>query len=86
MSLPPSWPGLGDSCFQSGYRGRAGVYEVIGVDRSIEKMIFSGALHRDIEDAAMAAGTVLMFKQALKKVGRHLTSLEEVQRVIVDYA
>jgi type IV pilus assembly protein PilB len=75
-----------DSCFQSGYRGRAGVYEVIGVDRNIEKMIFSGALHRDIEDAAMAAGTVLMFKQALKKVGRHLTSLEEVQRVIVDYA
>jgi type IV pilus assembly protein PilB len=75
-----------DSCFQSGYRGRAGVYEVIQVNREIEKMIFSGALHREIEDVAMTAGTVLMFKQALKKVARHLTSLEEVQRVIVDYA
>jgi type IV pilus assembly protein PilB len=75
-----------DSCFHSGYRGRVGIYEVIQVDREIEKLIFSGALHREIEDAAMAAGTVLMFRQALKKVTRHVTSLEEVMRVIVDYA
>jgi type IV pilus assembly protein PilB len=73
-------------CFQSGYRGRVGVYEVIAVDRDIEKLIFSGALHREIEDVAMRAGTVLMFRQALKKVARHLTSLEEVMRVIVNYA
>ncbi len=75
-----------DSCFQSGYRGRAGIYEVIIVDRNIEKMIFAGALHREIEDTATAAGTVLMFRQALKKVARHLTSLEEITRVIVNYA
>jgi type IV pilus assembly protein PilB len=75
-----------ENCFQSGYRGRTGVYEVIQVDRKIEKLIFAGALHREIEDAAMEAGTSLMFKQALKKVARHQTSLEEVMRVIVDYA
>ena len=74
------------NCFQSGYRGRIGVYEVILVDRTIEKLIFAGALHREIEDAAKAAGTTLMFKQALKKVAKHLTSIEEVTRVIVDYA
>lgn len=75
-----------ENCFQSGYRGRMGVYEVIRVDRKIEKLIFAGALHRAIEDAAIEAGTSLMFKQALKKVARHQTSIEEVQRVIVDYA
>jgi len=75
-----------DNCFQSGYRGRAGVYEVIQVDRSIEKLIFSGALHREIEDAAIQAGTTLMFKQALKRVAEQRTSLEEVMRVIVNYA
>jgi type IV pilus assembly protein PilB len=74
------------NCFQSGYRGRTGVYEVIQVNRTIEKLIFSGALHREIEDAAIEAGTSLMFKQALKKVIQHRTSLEEVMRVIVDYA
>jgi type IV pilus assembly protein PilB len=75
-----------ESCLQSGYRGRTGVYEVIIVDRAIEKLIFAGALHREIEDAAKASGTTLMFKQALKKVAQHLTSIEEVIRVIVDYA
>ncbi|MBI5897147.1 MAG: type II/IV secretion system protein, partial [Desulfobacterales bacterium] len=75
-----------DSCFQSGYRGRAGVYEVIQVNRDIERLVFSGALHREIEDSAKQAGTVLMFKQALRKVARQQTSLEEVMRVIVDYA
>jgi len=75
-----------DHCFQSGYRGRAGVYEVIQVNRDIERLIFSGALHREIEDMAKQAGTVLMFKQALKKVAHLQTSLEEVMRVIVDYA
>jgi len=75
-----------ENCFQSGYRGRTGVYEVIQVDRKIEKLIFAGALHREIEDAAIEAGTSLMFKQALKKVVKHQTSIEEVMRVIVDYA
>jgi type IV pilus assembly protein PilB len=75
-----------DHCFQSGYRGRIGVYEIIQVNRAIEKLIFSGALHREIEDSAIEAGTTLMFKQALKKVAQHHTSLEEVLRVIVDYA
>lgn len=75
-----------DNCFQSGYRGRVGVYEVIQVNRTIEELIFSSALHRAIEDAAIEAGTTVMFQQALKKVARHQTSLEEVMRVIVDYA
>jgi type IV pilus assembly protein PilB len=75
-----------ENCFQSGYRGRTGVYEVIQVNLSIERLIFSGALHREIEDAALEAGTKLMFKQALKKVVHHETSLEEVMRVIVNYA
>ena len=75
-----------ESCLQSGYRGREGIYEVIPVDRTIEKLIFSGAPHSEIKDAAIAAGTVMMFKQALKKVARGITALEEVQRVIVENA
>jgi type IV pilus assembly protein PilB len=73
------------SCHNSGYRGRAGVYEVIQVDRTIASLIFSRALNDDIQDAAVQAGTNLMFKQALKKVAQNLTSLEEIYRVIADY-
>jgi type IV pilus assembly protein PilB len=74
-----------DSCYNSGYRGRSGVYEVIQIDRAIAGLIFSGALNEDIQDAAVKAGTHLMFKQALKKVAQHVTSIEEVSRVIADY-
>jgi type II secretory ATPase GspE/PulE/Tfp pilus assembly ATPase PilB-like protein len=74
-----------EGCHNSGYRGRSGVYEVIQVDRAIAGLIFSGALNEDIKDAAVRAGTHLMFKQALKKVAQHATSLEEVSRVIADY-
>jgi type IV pilus assembly protein PilB len=73
------------SCHNSGYRGRAGVYEVIQVNRTIANLIFSKALNDDIKDAAVQAGTNLMFKQALKKVAQNLTSLEEIYRVIADY-
>jgi len=74
-----------EGCYNSGYRGRSGVYEVIQVDRAIAGLIFSGALNEDIKDAAVRAGTHLMFKQALKKVAQQATSFEEITRVIADY-
>ncbi len=70
-----------DNCRQSGYRGRTGIYEVLEVDRAIEELIFNGALHSTIEDAAIKSGTSLLLKQALKKVVNGETSLEEVFRV-----
>lgn len=70
-----------DNCHQSGYRGRTGIYEVLEVDRAIEELIFTGALHSTIEDAAIKSGTSLLLKQALKKVINRDTSLEEVFRV-----
>jgi type II secretory ATPase GspE/PulE/Tfp pilus assembly ATPase PilB-like protein len=79
-------PGGCESCFQSGYRGRIGIFEVLPVDRTIAQLIFSGALHSKIEDAAVQAGTSLMVQQALKKAANHITSLEEISRVVVDYA
>jgi type IV pilus assembly protein PilB len=73
-----------DSCYASGYRGRTGIYEVIRVDREIQSLIFSDALHSTIEEAAVSAGTSLMLKQALKKAASGITSFEEVYRVVAD--
>ena len=70
-----------DNCHHSGYRGRTGIYEVLEVDREMEELIFNGALHSTIEDAAIKCGTSLLLKQALKKVVNRETSLEEVFRV-----
>jgi type IV pilus assembly protein PilB len=73
-----------DSCYQSGYRGRTGIYEVIRVDRQIQSLIFSGALQSAIEESAVKAGTHLMIQQALKKAAAGVTSYEEIYRVVAD--
>lgn len=71
-------------CFNSGYSGRIGIFEVLQVDRKIEELIFSGALQSAIEDAAVRAGTDLMLRQGLKKAVSQVTSLEEVFRVVAN--
>jgi type IV pilus assembly protein PilB len=73
-----------DSCYQSGYRGRTGIYEVIRVNREIQSLIFSGALQSTIEETAVKSGTNLMLTQALKKAAAGVTSFEEVYRVVAD--
>ncbi|MBF0395425.1 MAG: Flp pilus assembly complex ATPase component TadA [Desulfobacterales bacterium] len=70
------------SCSHSGYRGRAGVYEVIQINREIQELIFKAALQSTIEDAAMRDGTALLIKQGLKKIHYQITTLEEIFRVI----
>ena len=71
-----------ESCDNTGYNGRSGIIEVLEVDRAMEELISAGAIHSKIEETASKSGTCLMFKQALKKVARKDTSIEEVQRVI----
>jgi type II secretory ATPase GspE/PulE/Tfp pilus assembly ATPase PilB-like protein len=73
-----------ESCHDTGYIGRSGVYEVLVVDREIEQMIAVGTPTGKIKETAINAGTTLMIKQALKKVKRKITTLEEVHRVIAD--
>jgi len=70
-------------CYHTGYSGRIGIYEVIKVDRTTQELIFKGALPSIIEEAAIKAGTTLMFEQALKKVAQQVTSLDEISRVVV---
>jgi type IV pilus assembly protein PilB len=75
-------PGGCESCSATGYSGRTGIYEIIQIDRAMEELIFSGAMHRDIQETAVKSGTSLLLKQALKKVYEQETSLEEVLRVV----
>ncbi len=71
-----------DSCHNTGYAGRVGIFETLSVDRGIEELISAGASLRAIEERAIKSGTTLMLKQALKNVADHTTTLEELLRVI----
>ncbi len=70
------------SCHGSGYRGRAGLYEVLVPDEQMRHMIASGASVLEITKAARQAGTASLLEDARDKVSRGLTTVEEVLRVL----
>lgn len=68
----------------SGYKGRAGVYEVLEVSDTIKDMILKHAEFTDIERAAKKAGMVTMVEDAFIKAVSGFTSLEEILRVTTE--
>ena len=71
-----------DACFQSGYAGRIGVFEVLRVDRDIRGMILDEVPEREIREFALAQGLRPLQQDALDKVAAGLTSIDEYKRVL----
>lgn len=70
-----------DECSHTGYKGRIGIYEVLGVSIPIQKMITANATSEQIQEQAIADGMATMQTDGLVKVLRGNTTLEEVLRV-----
>ncbi len=70
-----------DECSHSGYKGRMGIYEVLGVSNLMQKMIMSGATSSQIQDQAITDGMTTMQTDGLVKTLRGDTTLEEILRV-----
>jgi type IV pilus assembly protein PilB len=69
------------ACGQTGYRGRAGIFEVIEVNDAIRERVVARASSEDVARVARAAGMASLRDDALRKAARGMTSLEEVLRV-----
>ena len=67
-----------DQCRQTGYRGRTGIYELLEVTPEIQAAVLEKVSASTYERLAVAAGMVTILKDGLEKVGRGITSLEEV--------
>ncbi|CAN5703772.1 type IV-A pilus assembly ATPase PilB [soil metagenome] len=67
-----------DKCNGSGYRGRAGLYEVMGMSAELRKMIMAGASADDLRDQGLKEGMLTLRMDGMKKVQRGVTTLEEV--------
>jgi type IV pilus assembly protein PilB len=75
-------PGKGcEICNATGYKGRIGIYEVLGVNESIAKLILSNSTSHELERQAIADGMITMKNDGLIKVLQGLTSIEEILRV-----
>lgn len=70
-----------DSCNRTGYRGRVGIYEVLGTSESIQKLIVAGATSDEIQRQSMSEGMVTMQMDGFIKALRGQTSVEEILRV-----
>lgn len=73
-----------DECNHTGYKGRIGIYEVLGNSLGIQKLIISNATSNQIQTQAIAEGMVTMQTDGLIKALRGQSSLEEVLRVTKD--
>jgi type II secretory ATPase GspE/PulE/Tfp pilus assembly ATPase PilB-like protein len=71
-----------DKCNQTGYVGRIGIYELLRVDDSIRSIVRTSGNVDQIRDTARSNGMRLIQEDALDKVLKGTTTLEEVMRVV----
>ncbi len=71
-----------DACGNTGYKGRVAIYEVIGMDATIQSIITekNGAASA-VEQAALNGGMIVMRQDGLLKALLGITTLEEVMRL-----
>ena len=68
-------------CNNTGYLGRVGIFEVLGVSEKIGRMILNHETGQAIENEAILEGMVTMKQDGFLKVLDGLTTVEEVLRV-----
>ena len=69
-----------DECGHNGFKGRVGIYEVLGISIPIQKMITANATSNEIQQQAINEGMVTMQTDGFVKSLRGVTTLEEVLR------
>ena len=67
-----------DACKGKGYKGRAGLYEVMPMTEKMKAVIMKGGTEVDIANIAYEEGLVDLRRSGLLKVMQGVTSLEEV--------
>jgi type II secretory ATPase GspE/PulE/Tfp pilus assembly ATPase PilB-like protein len=71
-----------DACQGLGFKGRIGIYEILTMNKEIEKLILSGtASEYDMRDNAKKNGMITMVQDGLLKALDGITTVDEVFRV-----
>ncbi|GAB1408472.1 type IV-A pilus assembly ATPase PilB [Thermomonas brevis] len=67
-----------------GYKGRAGIYQVMPMTDEIQQIVLAGGNVQQITEASLASGVRDLRRSALDKVAAGITSLVEINRVTKD--
>lgn len=69
------------NCNKTGYRGRMGIYELMGMTSQIREMTFKGDSTQALRKVARKQGMRTLFEDGMVKALKGLTTLEEVMRI-----
>jgi len=72
-----------EKCNNTGYKGRVGLIEVMGIDDEIRELILSGGTAIDIKKKAAEIGMISLRRSGLIKIKDGITTIEEVVRETV---
>jgi general secretion pathway protein E len=70
-----------DKCFQTGYRGRTGIYEMMMISQDIQNLIYSRESAGTIKRHALNTGLQTLRMDGARKVLAGITTIAEVLRV-----
>ncbi len=70
-----------NECGGSGYLGRVGIFEVLNISQTINKMILKQSSAKEIETQAKTEGLIIMKQDGYLKALEGITTIEEVLRV-----
>jgi len=70
-----------ERCFQTGYRGRTGIYEMMIIDSEIQNLIYKQESAGTIKRFALNAGLQTLRMDGARKVLAGITTISEVLRV-----
>jgi type IV pilus assembly protein PilB len=71
------------TCNKGGYKGRAGLYEVMEITDELKELILVGASALELKKKAVETGMITLRRSGLIKVAAGVTTLEEVLRETV---
>ena len=77
-------PVTGNADCESGYKGRAGIYQVMNISDAMKRLIIEGANAVQLADQAAEEGIWDIRRGGLEKAAMGITSLAEVNRVTVE--
>ena len=68
-------------CFNTGYRGRIGVFEMLNVNKEMRHMINEGRSRKDMEEYLEKTDFVSLRENAVRLVREGITTVDEILRV-----
>ena len=67
-----------EQCNSTGYKGRAGLYEVMSLSAELRRMILKGASTAELQEQAVKEGMLTLRMDGLVKIRKGISTLEEV--------